>query len=72
MRKVISLSVNDEIINKLDEFVSKNQTNRSDVVKKALRQYFYLIEMKNIRKKLRPYAEESGFFTDNDVFNEVS
>ena len=72
MRKVVSLSFNDEIIEKLDKLVSRNHSNRSEIVKTALRQYFYLNEMKNLRKKLRPYAEDAGFFTDDDIFSSIS
>ena len=73
MRKILSLSINDdEIVKKLDIFVKNSHSNRSEIVKKALRQYFYLQEMKNLRSDLRNYAEKQGYFTDEDIFKVVS
>jgi metal-responsive CopG/Arc/MetJ family transcriptional regulator len=73
MRKILSLSINDEImIEKLDNIVKKYHTNRSEIVKKALRQYLYIQEMKILRTELKPFAETQGVFTDEDVFNQIS
>ena len=73
MRKVLSLSINDDvIIEKLDNIVKKYHTNRSDIVKKALRQYLYLQEIKILRTELRPIAESQGYFTDEDIFEIIS
>lgn len=73
MRKVLSFSINDEeIVKKLDDLIKKTHTNRSDIVKKALRQYLYLQEMKILRSELRYYAEKKGYYTDEDIFKIVS
>ncbi|MBP7553955.1 MAG: ribbon-helix-helix protein, CopG family [Spirochaetes bacterium] len=73
MRKILSLSINDNtIIEKLDNFAKRSHTNRSDIIKKALRQFLYLQELKQLRDELRPIAEEQGYFSDEDVFKNIS
>lgn len=72
MRNVLSISINDDMKNKLDRFMDRENTSRSEIVKRALAQYFYMNEMENLRKDLRPYAEKQGVFSEEDVFNTIS
>ena len=58
--------------NKLDSFTKKERLNRSDVVREALRKYFAVQEFRRLRNIMVPQAEAQGFFTDEDVFKQVS
>jgi len=72
MRNILSISVNDDMKNKLDRIMVKENTSRSEIIKRALEQYFYTVEMVNLRNELRPYAEKQGIFSEEDVFNTIS
>lgn len=72
MRKVISISIDDELDKKLSKNVALSRLSRSEVVKKALRQYLYLEENKRIRKSMRKYAEKAGYFSDDEIYRDFS
>lgn len=72
MRQVISISLEEELKKKLDAIAKSKHLNKSQIVKEALRKYIFLEEMEQSRKELRPYAEKQGFFTDEDIFKEIS
>ena len=57
---------------KLDSFTKRERLNRSDVVREALRRYFAQQEFRRLRNVVVPQAEAQGFFTDEDVFDQVS
>jgi Arc/MetJ-type ribon-helix-helix transcriptional regulator len=44
----------------------------SEVVRDSLRRYLAQEELRQIRQRLRPYAEAKGFLTDEDVFKAIS
>lgn len=44
----------------------------SDLVRDSLRRYVVQEQLRQVRQKLRPYAEAKGFLTDEDVFKAVS
>jgi predicted transcriptional regulator len=46
--------------------------SRSDVARDALRRQLSLLEFESLRKRIMPFAEASGFLTDEDVFNRIS
>jgi len=72
MRESVSISIPTWLKEKLDQAVQKDQLNRSDVVRDALREYFARKDLEQIRKQMVPLAEAKGIFTDEDVFREVS
>lgn len=72
MRKVITVSLQPELSEKLDKSVKTNKTTRSEIIRKALDQYLFQQETNRIRAKLRPYAEKAGFYSEEDVFRAIS
>lgn len=72
MRDVISISLQPELTKRLNKSIKANKTTRSEIVKKALTDYFHNEEMAAFRGKLRPLAEKAGYFTDEDVFRVIS
>lgn len=72
MRKVITVSLQPELSEKLDKSVKTNKTTRSEIIRKALDQYLFQQETNRIRAKLRPYAEKAGFYGEEDVFRAIS
>ncbi len=48
----------------------------TNVFKKSINSFIKKYKMKNelnkIRKRLIPYAKKSGYFTDEDIFKDIS
>lgn len=72
MRETVTISISKNLKEKLDRQVKKEHLNRSDIVRDALRKYFAVLEFKELRLKMIPYAEKLGIYTDEDVFEKVS
>ncbi|GAG59696.1 unnamed protein product [marine sediment metagenome] len=72
MRETITISIPKSIKKKLDGMVKEEHLNRSDIVREALRQYFTRQEFRRLRQLMIPEAESRGFYTDEDVFRNVS
>lgn len=72
MRETITISLPQGLRKELDQAVSQEQVNRSDVVREALRDYLAVREFRRLRGILVPLAEERGLFTDQDVFDRIS
>lgn len=72
MRETITISLPPALNKKLADATKREHTNRSDIVREALRQYFAREEFQRLRKLLLPEAERRGIFTDEDVFKRVS
>ena len=72
MRESLSISLPAGLKERLDQAVNKDQMNRSDIVREALKEYFARRDLESIRQNMVPLAEARGVFTDEDVFREVS
>ncbi len=70
MRQVLTVSLNPIIKKKLDAVSKKRNISKSEIVTKALDKYLLHDELDNLRRKLMPYAENAGFYTDEDIFSE--
>jgi predicted transcriptional regulator len=46
--------------------------NRSEIAREAIRRQLRIERFRELRAESIPYAEAAGFFTDEDVFREVS
>ncbi len=72
MSKRLSIRLNDEILRSLDEAAARTGKNRCEVVRKVLRSHLAILALGEARDALMPLAEKQGWFTDEDVFREVS
>ncbi len=72
MRETITVSLPAGLKKKLMETMRREHTNRSDIVREALRQYFARDEFRKLRGIMVPAAERRGLFTDEDVFRKIS
>ena len=57
---------------KLQKLCRERHRSTSDVVRESIRRYIAAEQLREVREKLRPYAEAQGIFTDEDVFELVS
>jgi len=72
MRAIVSISLDKTMKKKLDEASKKLHISKSEIVQKALEKYISHEEFRELRSILVPYAEKAGYFTDEDIFNDVS
>jgi predicted transcriptional regulator len=72
MREAVTISLSKELKNRLDKLANSEKTNRSDIVKEALKRYLAVTEFQKIRKQMIPRAESQGIFVEEDVYKIVS
>jgi len=72
MKTAITIRIERELERRLDDVARRTGRNRSDVVREALRRQLAVLSFDEVRKRVMPFAEASGFLTDEDVFREVS
>jgi len=72
MREVLSVSVDPSLKKQIEKVARNNNVPRSTVVKEALNRYLTYKSFRNLRSKLIPYGERAGYFTDEDIFKDVS
>ena len=72
MREAVTISLSKELKDRLDRLADSENTNRSDIVKEALKRYFAVNEFQKIRAQMIPKAEAKGIFSDEDVYKIIS
>jgi metal-responsive CopG/Arc/MetJ family transcriptional regulator len=72
MRQSISISLPDQTKDELDRYVGERGLTRSDAVREAVQEYLFIRRFRELRRRLMPYAEAQGIYTDEDVFREIS
>ena len=69
---IVAVELDDKAATDLREAATSLQTPESDLVKKAIRNYLRQLRMDRIRAEIRPYAEAAGFFSEEDIYREIS
>jgi metal-responsive CopG/Arc/MetJ family transcriptional regulator len=72
MREILSISLDKNLKNKIEKTAAKLNVSKSELVKKAIEKYISHEELKDIRSKLVPFGEKAGYYTDEDIFKEIS
>ena len=70
--KAITVRIPREFQKRLDALCRREHHSRGDVVREALRRYFAIEQLRQIRRALRSHAAAGDFLTDEDVFKTVS
>lgn len=68
----ISFRLPDDLRRDLARLAKRQKRPASEIAREALRRYMAVEEVRDLRRRLRPYAEAQGFLTDEDVFKAVS
>jgi len=68
----LTIRLPDELQKMLDELCRRQRRSSSDIMRESLRRYYAQEQLRQLREKLRPYAEAKGILTDEDVFKAVS
>ena len=72
MREVLSISLNKELKTKVEKAAERFHISKSELIKKAIEKYIAHEELREIRNILIPLAEKAGYYTDDDIFNDIS
>jgi metal-responsive CopG/Arc/MetJ family transcriptional regulator len=72
MREVLSISLEKSLKDKVEEAAGKYHISKSELIKKAIEKYIAHAELREIRDMLVPRAEKAGYYTDEDIFNDIS
>jgi predicted transcriptional regulator len=72
MMKKLTIRLDEALARSLDETVRRTGRTRSDIVREALRRQLGVATFETVRERLIPLAEAHGWYTDEDVFRDVS
>jgi len=72
MKEMITIRLEKDLERRLAEIVRRTGRTRSEIVREALRRQLAVMAFDDLRERSMPFAEASGFLTDEDVFREVS
>jgi Arc/MetJ-type ribon-helix-helix transcriptional regulator len=72
MSKNITIRLDERLAGLIDDAVRRSGRPRSEVVREALRRQLGIETFRSIREQLIPLAEAQGWYTDDDVFDDVS
>jgi predicted transcriptional regulator len=72
MGKKLTTRLDEALARLLDDAVRVTGRTRSDIAREALRRQLGVASVSGIRERLIPLAEAHGWYTDEDVFRDVS
>ncbi len=72
MREILTISVDKALKTKVERTAKRLKVSKSELVKKAIEKYIAKEEFRELRALLIPYGEKAGYFTDEDVFKDIS
>ncbi len=68
----ITIRIDDALEAQLEAACARSGKSKSDLVREALRKQLVREEFLQLRGEIMPFAEERGYLTDEDVFEDVS
>ncbi len=69
---VVAVELDDKLALELRQISESLQTSEIDIIKKAVDNFLRQQRMDRIRAEIKPYAEAAGFFTEEDIYREIS
>lgn len=68
----LTIRMDEELSALLATVTERSGRTRSEIAREALRRQLRVSRFDNLRHRVMPFAEASGFLTDDDVFTDVS
>lgn len=69
---VLTLRLDPDLERDLDALAVATGRSRSDIAREALRRRVAVLRFEQARRAVLPFAEASGYLSDEDVFRDVS
>lgn len=68
----LAIRIDDKLEKDLMRLAKKQRATKSTVARELLHKHVALPELRALRQKLIPYAEVASYYTDEDVFRDLS
>lgn len=72
MGNSITVRLDADLTQLLDNVAKESGRSRSDVVRDALQRQLNVARFDQLRRQMMPFAEARGYLTDEDVFRAIS
>lgn len=73
MRHTVAISLPDNLLKKLSYEAKEENSSRSAVIRKALKQHFFVEDIKKLRNMTQKELAKKGIkVTEEQLFNEIS
>ncbi len=73
MRNVVTISIPNSLLKSLTIEAKEEQTSRSDVIRRALKQHFFMRDFTKARNKAMAELTKKGIaLTEEEIFEKVS
>ncbi len=69
---VVAIELEDKVAVDIKEAAASLQTPQEDLVRKAISNYLRQLRMDKIQLEAQPYIQAKGFFTEDDIYEEIS
>ena len=68
----LTVRIDEALERGLERLAARTRRTKSEVVRELLRRHLLVVDLRCLRRRLRPYAEAAGCRTDKDFFREIS
>lgn len=72
MSETIPVTLPDELVASVDALSTNDGVSRDQLIRSAVEEYLADRKFHDLRARVVPQAQRAGFFTDEDVFRQVS
>ena len=72
MKNVVTIRLDDDLDKLLNKLSRRLRKNKSELIREAIRRQLLIYSFENLRERSIPYAENEGYITDEDIFQEIS
>ncbi len=72
MEQQYAFSIEPKVYARLEEESREEHRDKSEIVNELLRRHQFAKSVRQIREKLTPLANAAGYFTEEDIFRDVS
>ncbi|MBP3193055.1 ribbon-helix-helix domain-containing protein [Natronogracilivirga saccharolytica] len=72
MTATLSIRINKELQDLLEQTSKRTGKPKSDLVREALQRQLDIESFRQVRKSILPFAEAEGILTENDVWRDIS
>ena len=72
MRNTLTISLPDDLLKKIKQQTKRESANYSELIRRALNEYFFTAEFKRLRQKALLELERKGIsLTDEEIFKKI-
>ncbi len=68
----VTIRLESDLQKLLDDVCKQSGRTRSEVLRDALKRQLSVLRFQQLRRQVLPFAEASGYLTDEDVFKDIS